>query len=181
MFKSLLLPLLCSLFAIACQPGDDPEARSAEFTMTPGLRVQISGVDELSPDAVRAIAHHLEGEAKDHSAAMVRVKKEDGATESVEIELRGGTLPATDVVAGMLKSQFPALADATITASTIAVGEPAPGPIVAVDDDLSPADAEQQIRDQLAADGVDGEVEVKVEDGPDGRRVQVEVKKTETH
>ena len=72
------------------------------------------------------------------------------------------------------------LASATITTSTIAPGQAPPLPIVAVDDDLSPADAEQQIRDQLAADGVDGTVKVKVEDGPEGRRVEVDVKHVET-
>lgn len=180
MLKTLLMPLLCSLLAIACQSGDDPEARAAELTASPGLRVEISGA-ELSHDTVRAIAQHLEGGAKDDGAAMVRIKKEDGATPTVAIELWGGTVPASGDVPGALKAKFPELAAATITTSTIAAGAPPSLPVVAVDADLSPAEAEQQIRDQLAADGVDGDVNVKVEDGPEGRRVQVDVKKTETH
>lgn len=183
MFKPLLLPLLCSLFAIACQPGDDIEARTAELASTPGLRVTIRDAGELSPETVRAITHHLEGADKDHGAAIVRVEKVDDAAPIVQIELRGGALPPTGEVAGALKGEFPALAGATITAATIAAGEApsAPLPVFTADDDLSPADAAQQIREQLAADGVDGEVDVEVEDGPDGRRVRVEVKKTETH
>jgi hypothetical protein len=179
MFKPLLMPLLCSLLALACQPGDDPEARNAELTASPGLRIEISGAD-LSHETVHAIAQHLEGNAKDNGAAMVRIKKENDAAPTIEIELWGGTIPATGDVAGALKAQFPALAAATITASTIAAGEAPSVPIVAVDDDLSPAEAEQQIRDQLAADGVEGDVKVNIEDGPEGRRVEVNVKKTGT-
>lgn len=187
MLKPLLLPLLCSLLGsslvTACQPGDDIEARSAELTANPGLRVHISNAGDLPEGTVHAIAQHLEGDAKADGAAMVRVKREDGDAPSLEIELWGGALPATGEVTSALKAQFPALAGATITASTIAAGESPPIelPVVHADDDLSPAAAEQQIRDQLAADGVDGAVDVKVEDGPEGRRVEVQVKKTETN
>jgi len=54
-------------------------------------------------------------------------------------------------------------------------------PVIVVNDDLSLAEAEQQLRDQLAADGVDGNDHVKVEDSPEGRRVEVNIKKTETN
>lgn len=178
MFKHHLAPLLCSVLALACQGPDDLQARSAELAAAPGLRVHITAAGDLGHDVVHAIAQHLEGSATDHGAAMVRLKKQDGEPDVLEIDLRGGTLPDGDVAA-QLRAAFPALADATITAEALPPGE-APGlPVIAVDPDLSPAEAEQQIRDQLAADGVDGEVKVKVEDGPDGRRVEVGIEKQE--
>jgi hypothetical protein len=180
MFQRLLLPLLCSLIAMACQPDDDVDPRVAELTASPGLRIKISDAGELPPATVHAIAQHLEGAAQDHGAAAVRVTRKDDDAPVLEIELWGGTLPGGDVPA-QLKAAFPALAAASISTATIAPGEAPALPMVTVDKDLSPADAEQQIRDQLAADGVDGEVNVKIEDGPDGRRVEVDVKKTETH
>ena len=181
MFKPLLMPLLCSLLALACDRGEDPEARVAEITSAGGVRVKISNAGELPQATVHAIAQHLEGPAKTTGAAMVRLKKEDGAAPVLEIELWGGTVPAAGDLASELKAKFPALAGADITTATIAPGEAPPMPIIAVEDDLSPAEAEQQIRDQLAADGVDGEVKVKVEDGPEGRRVEVAVDKHEVH
>ena len=180
MFKPLLLPLLCTLLALACDRGDDTQARVAELSSSPGLRVQIRDAGELPPATVHAIAQHLEGQATQTGAAMVRVKHEDGAAPVLEIELWGATLPAAGDLPSELKAQFPALADADITATTIPAGETPPMPVIAVESDLSPAKAEQQIRDQLAADGVDGAVQVKVQDGPEGRRVEVSVEKEET-
>ena len=184
MFKPLLLPLLCSflgaLLMPACQNNEDAAARSAELTASPGLRVTITDAGELPPETVHAIAKQSEGNGETHGAAMVRMKKEDNASPVLEIELWGGAMPDAGTVSDKLKAAFPALAGATIVTSTIAPGQPPPMPIVAVDDDLEPADAEQQIREQLAADGVDGKVDVKVEDGPEGRRVEINVKKTET-
>lgn len=183
MFKPLLMPLLCTLFAgaftLACDRGEDPEARVAEITSNGGVRVKIVNASELPQETVHAIAQHLEGPAKSTGAAMVRLKKEDGAAPVLEIELWGGTVPAAGDLASELKAKFPALAAADITTSTIAPGEAPSMPVVAVEADLSPAEAEQQIRDQLAADGVDGQVKVKVEDGPEGRRVEVAVEKHE--
>ena len=180
MFKPLLLPLLCSLFTLACQTGDEPELRSGDFTTAPGLRIHISDAGALSPATVQAIAQHIEGQAQDPDAAMVRITNVDGPTPSLEIELWGGAVPGTGDLPGQLKAGFPALASASITTATIPAGQapPAPAP---VDPDLDPVAAEQQVRDQLAADSVDGEVAVEVEDGPDGRRIAVDVKKTETH
>lgn len=180
MFKPLLLPLLCSLFALACQTGDDPELRSGEFTTTPGLRIHISDAGALSPTTVQSIAQHIEGQAQDPDAAMVRITHVDGPAPSLEIELWGGAVPGAGDLPGQLKAAFPALAGASITTATIPAGQ-APAAPAPVDPDLGPAEAEQQIRDQLAADSVDGEIGVTIEDGPGGRRIAVDVKKTETH
>lgn len=186
MLKPLLLPLLCSFLGVLLMPAcqtDDITARSAELGNSPGLRVTISDAGELSQETVHAIAKQIEGNGEDHGAATVRVKqeKEDDASPTLEIEMWGGAMPNADTVAAQLKAAFPTLANATITTTAIPPGATPQMPVIAVDDDLSPAEAEQQIRDQLTADGVDGEVHVKVEDSPEGRRVEVNVKKTETH
>jgi len=175
------MPLLCSLLALACDRGEDPESRIAELTSTGGVRIKITNAGELPEATVHAIAQHLEAPAASNHAAMVRIKKEDDAAPIVEIELWGGNVPAAGDLASELRAKFPALAGADITAATIPPGEAPPLPVVAVEADLSPAEAEQHIRDQLAADGVDGHVQVKVEDSPDGRRVEVAVDKQEVH
>jgi len=180
MTKHLLAPLLCSLLALGCQnASEEAHARAHELESSPGLRVTISAAGDLPEATVHALAQHLEQGAQDTGAAMVKIKKENDGPPVIEIELWGGTLPTGDIAA-QLKQQFPALAGATITSQSLPPGEGGPSmPVIAVDDDLSPAEAEQQIRDQLAAEGIDGDVKVEIEDGPDGRRVKVGVEKQE--
>lgn len=179
MTKFLLAPLLCTLLVYGCDNRpDDVAARALELENSPGLRVTIAAAGDLPEATIHDLAKHLEGSAHDTGAAMVKVKKENDGPPSIQIELWGGTLPQGDISAD-LKAKFPALAAATITSETIPAGQgDGPSmPVIAVDADLSPAEAEQQIRDQLAADGVDGDVNVKVEDGPEGRRVEVGIEK----
>ena len=168
--------------ASGCQQGGDgAKARAAELSLLPGLKVMISGAGALGPDEVRAISKHLE-EKGDVAAAMVRLKKKDGGPEVVEIELWGATLPAAGSIAGDLQARFPGLAGATIEAAPL---EPGSGPQMAVmveatAEDASPEEAKQEILDQLEAGGVDGKIDVKVEDGEEGRRIEVKVEKTES-
>lgn len=183
MTKHLLAPLLCALLGSllpACDrgPSEAAHARALELESSPGLRVTISASD-LDDATVHAIAKHLEGSAHDHGAATVKLKHENDNLPVLEIELWGGTLPTGDIAAD-LKQQFPALAAANINTRALAPGEhDASLPVIAVDENLSPEEVEQQIRDQLAAEGIDGEVNVTVKDGPDGRRVEVGVEKQE--
>ena len=113
------IPTLAFFLALAAgasgcqQGGDGAKARAAEISSLPGLKVMISGAGALGPDEVRAISKHLEGKG-DVAAAMVRLKKEDGGPDGVEIELWGASLPAAAGVAGDLQGAFPALAGATI-------------------------------------------------------------------
>jgi hypothetical protein len=183
MTKLLIAPLLCTLLALGCDTKpDDVAARALELENSPGLRVTVTDAGDLPEATIHELARHLELSGHDTGAAMVRVKQENDGPPSVVIELWGGTLPQGDIAAD-LKAKFPALAAASITTTTIPAGQGGgPSmPVIAVDADLSPAEAEQLIRDQLAADGVDGKVDVKVEDGPDGRRVQVGIEKQEQH
>lgn len=180
MFKSLA-PLVIAVAAFvgaaACQSEEDTHARSAEIAGLPGIKVTISGVD-LAHDKVQAIAKHLEGKAVDTGAAMVRMKK-DGDVATLEIELFAKTLP-TDVAAD-LKAAFPELAAANIVTGAAQPGGSEPMPLVEVSKELSPAEAQQEIVEQLKAQGVDGDIKVDVKDDGEERRIEVKVEKQVAH
>ena len=89
-------------------------------------------------------------------------------------------MPAADSLAADLKAAFPALAGASIATAPADGGAGAELPIVEVSKELSTEEARQEILDQLKAEGVDGAVDVQVQDGADGRRIEVKVEKQET-
>lgn len=176
----LIAPLALALLGLsACTHDDDVQARVAELESLPGLKVTISGAD-IAQDKVHAIAKHLEGKAVDTGAAMVRLKKDDQGPPSLEIEIFAKTLPAADSLAADLKAAFPELAGATITAAP-AQSNAQQLPIVEVSHELSPEEAKQEIVEQLQAQGVDGQIDVQVQDGAEGRRVEVKVEKEIAH
>lgn len=179
MFK-LFAPLVIAYGAliglVACQHEEDPQARIAELGSMPGLKVTITGVD-LGHDKVQAIAKHLEGKAVDTGAAMVRMKKDDQGGASLEIELFAKTLPAGDAVAADLKAAFPELAGASIATAAAQPGGAEQLPIVEVSKELSPAEAQQEIVEQLQAQGVEGEIKVDVKDEGESRRIEVKLEK----
>jgi hypothetical protein len=179
MFKSLA-PFFIAVAAFvgvtACQSEEDTHARNAEIAGLPGLKVTIAGVD-LGHDKVQAIAKHLEGKAVDTGAALVRMKKDDQGAATLEIELFAKTLPAGDGLAAELKAAFPELAGATISTGTAQPGGSEPLPLVEVSKELSPAEAQQEIVEQLKAQGVDGEIKVEVKDDGEERRIEVKVEK----
>lgn len=177
MFKFIfpLVLALGSLIGVGCQTDEGPRTRVTEVADMPGLKLSIAGPD-LDQGKVREITSHLEGKAVETGAAMVKIKKDDQGRTTTEIELFAKTLPSGDVVAE-LQAKFPELAGATITASPAQAGALAPLPIVEVDRDLSPEEAQAQIVEQLKADGVDGDIKVEVEDGENERRIEVKVEK----
>ena len=174
--------LLCAVMATGCQQGGDgPQARAAELAQASGIKITIQGA-ELGPEQVHELTKSIEGKASDVGAAMVRLKKDKddpNAPASVEIELWGSGLPASAGIADQLKADFPALASAQISVSDLEPGS-GPQPIaVEADEDASPEEAKQQIIEQLEAEGVDGQIDVNVEDVEGGRRIEVKVKKEE--
>ncbi|PCC73399.1 hypothetical protein SAMN02745121_02872 [Nannocystis exedens] len=162
-----------------CQTEPDIQARAAELADMPGVAVKIAGAD-LDHTQVHAIAKHLEAKAVDTGAAMVRMKKDDQGGSSLEIELYAKSLPPAEALTADLKTTFPALADATITTAP-AAGQVGDLPAIEVSKELSPEEAKQEILDQLQADGVDGHVDVQIQDGADGRRIEVKIEKQEVH
>lgn len=171
--------LLGNLASAGCQTDPEVQARVAELAELPGLQVKIDGAD-LDHAQVQAIAKHLEGKAVDTGATMVRMKKDDPGDSSLEIELYAKSLPAAEGLAAELKATFPALAGATITTAP-AVGGAGDLPVIEVSKELSPEEAKQEILEQLQADGVDGNVNVQIEDGAEGRRIEVKIDKQEVH
>ncbi|MFZ6181340.1 hypothetical protein [Nannocystis pusilla] len=171
--------LLGNLASAGCQTDPEVQARMAELAELPGIKVQIDGAD-LDHAQAQAIAKHLEGKAVATGAAMVRLKKDNPGGTSLEIELYAQSLPAAEGLAAELKATFPALASATITTAP-AVGGAGELPVIEVSKELSPEEAKQEILEQLQADGVDGNVNVQIEDGAEGRRIEVKIDKQEVH
>ncbi|WAS96337.1 hypothetical protein [Nannocystis punicea] len=179
---SLALLLGALVGPAGCQNDLEVQARSAELADLPGITVKIAGVD-LDHAEVQAIAKHLEGKTVETGAEMVRMKKDDQTGSSVEIELYAKSLPSAEAMTGDLKTAFPKLADATITAAP-ATGNIDDLPVIEVNEvskELSPEEAKQQILEQLQADGVDGDVNVQIQDSAEGRRIEVKIEKQEAH
>lgn len=168
-----ILALLLVVPAAACQDGADGVQHREALVSAPGLKVTITGAGELDHARVQAITALLESKGQDVGAAMVRLKKGD-AGDALEIEMWGAGLPKSQDIGGILKTGFPELATANVQVSELAPGSGPTPPAIEVDDDLSPEEARAQIVEQLGGDGV---VDVKVEDGEDGRRIEVRVEK----
>ena len=180
MLKHLLIPLALALGfvgLVGCQHDDVTSPHAAEIAQLPGLRVTIAGAD-LPQDKVQAIAKFVEGKSTDTGAAMVRVKKDDKGAGTLEIELFAKTLPQDSALIEGLQASFPELAGASINVNTASAEEAlAPMPVIEVSKELSPAEAQAEIAEQLKAQGVEGEIKVEVHDNAGGRRVEVKVEK----
>lgn len=170
-----IAPLVIALSTLTACTEDSLSVRSGELENLSGLKITISGA-ELGHDKVQAIAKHIEGKAHDVGGAMVRMKKDDQGPAALEIEIFAKSLPAEGSVAADLKAAFPELAAATISTAP-AQGGGGQLPVVEVSADLTPEEAKAEIAEQLQAQGVDGKIEVQVEDGAEGRRVEVKVEK----
>ena len=172
-----ILALALSLGVIACQDGaDGVQARLGGLEGAPGLKVSITGAGDFDPTKAQAIAALLEANGKDVGAAMVRLKQGDGASAALEVEMWGAGLPRSQDIAGILAAAFPELASATIQVTELAPGSGPQAFAIEVSDELSPEEARAEIVEQLAGEG---KVDVKVEDGDDGRRIEVRVEKHE--
>lgn len=169
-----ILALALALPALACQDSADSAQLRSGLMEAPGLKIAVGNAGELDHTRVQAIAALIESRGQDVGAAMVRLKQEDGAADVLEIEMWGAGLPPSQDIAGILKSGFPELANATVEVTALAPGSGPRPHVIELADDLSPEEAKAQIVEQLAGDGV---VDVKVEDGEHGRRIEVRVEK----
>lgn len=169
-----ILALLLALPAVACQDGADGVQLRDGLVSAPGLRVALTGIGELDHARAQAIVALLESKGQDVGAAMVRLKQGEATGDALEIEMWGAGLPKAQDIGGILTAGFPELASATVQVTELAPGTGPKPPAIEVDDDLSPEEAKAQIVEQLGGQGV---VDVKVEDGEDGRRIEVRVEK----
>ncbi len=176
------LALLCALSLGACQSSTSSIARSAELESAAGIKIQISGVPDLAPAQVQAISQSVEGKVQNVSAAMVRMESGQGEgndSAGLEIELWGVGLPDSGAIISQLKTDFPVLADAQIEVVAL---EPGSGPapmVLEIDEEATPEEAKAQIIEALQADGVEGEIDVQIEDGDGERRIEIKVEKHE--
>ena len=163
-----------------CQQENAASAHAAELESAPGIKVLITSAGDLSQEQAHAISQSAEGQAQDVRAATVRLQTSDGDDDtppSLEIELWGTGLPDSAALVSQLKGEFPALATAQIEVVGLVPGS-GPEPLaIEVSDAATPEEAEEQIREALEADGVEGAIEVQVEDFEDGRRVEVKVER----
>jgi hypothetical protein len=172
------LSLALALGAGCHNEGDEvsPEGRSVE--MTEGRAISIELPSDVEREQIHAVAKHVEHSLGGEVAgAKVKVMKddEDGSANMV-IELWGSDLPDQDEVTAGLRQQFAFLADASIAVEELDPEEgPQPEAIDHESLDEDPEVAKQEIIDQLREQGVEGDVDVEVSDGPDGRRVEVKV------
>jgi hypothetical protein len=170
---------LCISFAlalVACHAENDdvsPESRSAEITEGRAVSIELS--DGIEHEQVQAIAGHVEnGFGADVAAAKVKVMQDHEGGATMVVELWGSGLPEESALEAGLAQEFPALANAAITVEALDAAD-GPAQVEAHSDAEDPEVAKQEIIDELRAQGVEGDIEVDVEDGPDGRRVEVQV------
>jgi hypothetical protein len=169
----------CSASASSSAPAsgetDDvsPEPRQTEITEAGRSRSRC--LESPDHDRIQAIARHLEGLARDVAAAKV----EAGRRCPGRRHDRVGRAVGRRLARRGSRARQSRRAVSELSANTIAVEalDAAHGPTQAKvhSDAEDPNVAREEIIDQLRAQGVEGDITVDVEDGPDGRRVEVQV------
>lgn len=172
---SPLLGLLLS--AGACQVGGDevrPTDRSAQQEIQHGRRVEISLASDVDAADLRAVAEHTEA-LGNIAACTVKVKKLDDGPTTLVMDMWGEDLPDEQKIASDLKNTFAFLSDAEIRVAAL---DAADGPQRDPEElEGDPEDVRQQIIERLRAEGVEGDIDVQVQDGEDGREVEIRVEK----
>jgi hypothetical protein len=137
--------------------------------------------DALDHDRVEAIAKRLETITAAETMQIKVEKSDDGGTVVVA-EAWGRTAITADAITKDLRATFPELANAVITVKA-ATGEPpsARMPELDLDDeDEDPEVVRKKVIERLRADGVEGDVQVHVDEAEDGKReFRIEVKQHE--
>lgn len=178
--------LLCALLAtasVACASSNDttPEPRTAEVASNPAdlqaKAVLLEG--ELEADKVQALAKHLEGLAEVHSVEIAIEKTNEGPTRA-RLTLGGLDMPSSEELRAAV-DDFDGLGDASIS---IEDAEVPTGPAADLDlsgsDDKSPEEVQAEVVQKLRAQGVEGDIHVKVLDEDGERRVEVRVEDHKT-
>ena len=178
--------LLCALLAtasVACASSNDtaPEPRAAEVASNPddlqAKAVLLEG--ELEADKVQALAKHLEGLAEVHSVEIAIEKTSDGPTRA-RLTLGGLDMPSSEELRAAV-DDFDGLGDASIAIEDAEVPK---GPAAELDlsasDDKSPEEVQAEVVEKLRAQGVEGDIHVKVHDEDGERRVEVRVEDHKT-
>ncbi len=156
--------------------GEEVSPRARSLDLSEGRAISVELPAGIEREQIHAVATHVEsGLGADVAAAKVKVEKRDaeGAATMV-VELWGTNLPDEATLSTSLKSKFDFLANSSISVAVLDA-EAGPTPAQAHSDAEDPEVARQEIIDQLHEQGVEGEIAVEVSDGPDGRRIEVQV------
>ncbi len=174
----LSLALVSTLGVSAC--GDEGGGAKLEMRelATPQVTWTITGLSsEIEHDNIEAMARFVEEKTKAGNISIQVMKTDDGNT-TIMLGLGGDEMIDGGLEAA-LREKFPVLANASIKR---AEGGSMPGieiktvpHIVEMDKDASPEEVEDQIREALAAEGVEGDVWVEVKGEGDKKEVRVEV------
>ena len=164
----------CDVGQVDAPMSQDSHQRSATMA-TNTLSIDIALPAEFARERVEAVARAVEAETG-VAGVKVKVKQVPDGQGSMYLELWGNQLPEPTTVVDKLKLQFPELATSKILVE-INEGGPADDDLAGALHEPDSALAEQEIVDRLRAQGVQGNIEVKVSDEGDGqhRRVEVEV------
>jgi hypothetical protein len=188
MLRRSALSLLLAALAVGCATdSEDPEASRAAHEATgplTGRSIEFAlDVDALDHDAMNAIGKRIEVQTGAESL-RIEVRKSDDDGTTVAMEAWGRTAITDEALVADLRAQFPALKNAVIDVRALA-GEAPSHPAgeldFEVDKDEDPELLRQRITEELRAKGVQGEVQVHVDDHDDGKReVRVEVEDEHT-
>lgn len=180
------IPALISLvLASACATDSEDTAvprEAAHSGPLVGRTIEFAlDVDALDDGTMHSIAQRIEQQTGAESVSIeVKKSPDDGTT--VVVQTWGRAAITNDALAADLRGQFPALKNAMIAINPLEGDGPGDGPTrglgeIDVDKDEDPEVVKQQVIEQLRAKGVQGDVEVHVDDHDDGKReVRVEVK-----
>ncbi|MBX7082580.1 MAG: hypothetical protein K1X88_25470 [Nannocystaceae bacterium] len=184
MFRTLALLSLAIAPLLACTTDGQPDTaatRAAEGPLV-GRTISLTIPDAAFDRAmVDALAKHIEAAVGAESLSVRVEKADDGGAAQLTIDAWGRTAIGDDALVAGLRRSFPAVASGPIAISA-AADAPAPEslPALEVDGDEDPEVVRQRVMEQLRAKGVQGDVQVTVEDDGDeeeGRReIRVEVK-----
>lgn len=182
-FATLIALLATPTLAACDQDTEEPEVQAQEaMDELDALAIDIDLPPDTSDEDLQTIARGVEKAGGDSVVgAKVAIQKQDGddPATTIHVELMGNDLPSDEQLVRAIQDLHPALADAPIRVASI--DTPSESMPVIHSDAEDPADVEAEIRDQLEAQGVDGDVQVEVRDGPNGREVEVKVEKREEH
>ena len=178
LFTTLALP------SIACDiDSTEPNtnSRAAEGPLVGQIVEFALEPDAIDHDRMDAIAKRLESITAAETMQIEVEKSDDGGTVVVA-EAWGRTAITADAITKDLRATFPELANAVITVKP-ASGEPPSArlPVLDLDDeDEDPEVVRKKVIERLRAEGVQGDVQVDVDEAEDGKReFRIEVKKHE--
>ncbi|WP_437326588.1 hypothetical protein [Sorangium sp. So ce381] len=174
--------LVVAAAAVVCGAAACVAPADVEVPVGRSISIEVADGAELpEPEALMA-AVRGEGKTARRARVMVRGRRGDGAT-TLTLDVWGDEVPEGDV-AERIRAAFPALAGAEIREDVLAgtvrgtLGAKLGHELLDLDvldkDDVEAA--RRQVMEQLAAQGVEGKVDVQIEGDGEKRKVKVQIK-----